>query len=117
MEGFNFWLLKYEFYSYTNGRCFGEISVTLRKKSHIRDRRVKSFRLVGYKSRFSFLLHIEGFYLLVVELAGKSTQAVNILIVQSSEFLKNIKFMSYKYKKIPQYIDERIFSFLFVETV
>ena len=54
---------------------------------------------------------------MVVELAGKSTQAVNILIVQSSEFLKNIKFMSYKYKKIPQYIDERIFSFLFVETV
>lgn len=55
IEGFNFWLLKYEFYSYTNGRCFGEISATLRKKSQIRDRRVKSFRLVGYKSRFSFL--------------------------------------------------------------
>ena len=61
--GFNFWLLKYEFYFYTSGICFEEISATFRKKSHIRDRRVKSFRLVGYKSRFSFLLHIEGLIL------------------------------------------------------
>lgn len=44
---------------------------------------------------------------LVVDLAGKNTQAVDIWIVQSSEILKTIKFVSPKNKKIPQYIDER----------